>query len=101
MTKQLFQSKSDLALKDKFNNNKGENGSSSKVSDEENCALAAKAKKGKSKKASQSGAKGKKQDMSKVKCFHCHQHGHYATNCPQKKKNKQAAGSAGGEALAS
>ena len=49
-------------------------GSSSKVSDEENCTLAAKAKKGKSKKASHSGAKGKKQDMSKVKCFHCHQH---------------------------
>eukprot|EP00253_Pinus_taeda_P006996 PITA_06996 len=76
-------------------------GSSSKGADEENCALAAKAKKGKSKKASQSGAKGKKQDMSKVKCFHCHQHGHYATNCPQKKKNKQAVGSVGGEALAS
>eukprot|EP00253_Pinus_taeda_P013612 PITA_13612 len=36
-------------------------GSSSKGADEENCALAAKAKKGKSKKASQSGAKGKKQ----------------------------------------
>ena len=36
-----------------------------------------------------------------MKCFHCHQHGHYATNCPQKKKNKQAAGSAAGEALAS
>ena len=63
--------------------------------------MVAKAKKGKCKKASQSGAKGKKQDMSKVKCFHCHQHGHYATNCPQKKKNKQAAGSATGEALAS
>jgi len=56
----LFQSKSDLALKDKLRNNKYENGSSSKVSDEENCALDAKAKKGKSKKASQSGAKGKK-----------------------------------------
>ena len=36
-----------------------------------------------------------------MKCFHCHQHGHYATNCPQKKKNKQVAGSAAGEALAS
>ena len=35
-------------------------GSSSKNSDEENCALDAKEKKGKSKKASQSGAKGKK-----------------------------------------
>ena len=39
--------------------------------------------------------------MSKVKCFHCHQHGHYATNCSQKKKNKTAAGSAVGAALAS
>ena len=36
-----------------------------------------------------------------MKCFHCHQHGHYATNCPQKKKNKQAVGSAAGEALGS
>eukprot|EP00253_Pinus_taeda_P029439 PITA_29439 len=76
-------------------------GSSSKGADEENCALAAKAKKEKSKKSCQSGEKGKKQDMSKVKCFHCHQHGHYATNSSQKKKNKQAAGSAGGESLAS
>eukprot|EP00253_Pinus_taeda_P033130 PITA_33130 len=123
---ELFQSKSDqrkLALKDKLRNIKCEKGdrwerlwpdlvqeeirrstrdeSSSKVSDEENCTLAAKAKKVKSKKASQSGAKGKKQDMSKVKCFHCHQHGHYTTNCLQKKKNKQAAGSSAGEALAS
>ena len=63
--------------------------------------MAAKEKKGKNKKASHSGAKGKKQDMSKVKCFHCHQHGNYATNCPQKKKNKQVAVSAAGEALAS
>ena len=74
---------------------------SSKGTDEENCALASKAKKGKSKKAPQSGAKGKKQNMSKVKCFHCHQHRHYATNCSQKKKNKQVVGSSAGEALAS
>ena len=39
--------------------------------------------------------------MSKVKCFHCHQHGHYATNCLQKKKNKQVVGSSVGEPLAS
>ena len=97
----LFQRKSDLVLEDKLNNNKYENGSSSKVSDEENCALVAKAKKGKNEKASQSGTKGKKQDMSKVKCFHCHQHEHYATNCPQKKKNKQAIESSTGEVLAS
>ena len=76
-------------------------GSSSKNSDEENCALAAKENKGKSKKASHSGVKGKKQEISKVKCFHCHQHRHYATNFPQKKKNKQAVGSVAGEALAS
>eukprot|EP00253_Pinus_taeda_P025348 PITA_25348 len=63
--------------------------SSSKGADEENCALAAKENKGKSKKASQTSLKGKKQDMSKVKCFQSHQHGHYATNCPQKKKNKK------------
>ena len=64
--------------------------------------MAAKSRKGKGKKnPSQSGAKGKKQDMSKVKCFHCHQHRHYETNCPQKKKNNHAAGSAVGEALAS
>ena len=57
-------------------------GYSSKNYDEENFTLATKEKKGKRKKASQSSAKGKKQDMSKVKCFHCHQHGHYATNHP-------------------
>ena len=39
--------------------------------------------------------------MSKVKCFHCHEHGHFATNCPQKKKNKQVAVAAAGEPLAS
>ena len=69
---------------------------------EENCDLATKERKGKGKKhPSKSDAKGKKQDLSKVKCFHCHEHGHFATNYPQKKKNKQAAGCATGEALAS
>ena len=73
-----------------------------KNEDEENFTLDTKSRKGKEKKnRSQSSVKGKKQDMSKVKFFHCHQHGHYATNCPQKKKNKQAAGSTAGEALAS
>ena len=40
--------------------------------------------------------------MPRVKCFHCHEHGNYPTNCPQKKKNKKKAlGSAIGDALAS
>jgi hypothetical protein len=77
-------------------------GSSSKHDDEEDCALAAKARKGKGKKFhSKSESKGKKLDLSKVKCFHCHEHGHLATNCPQKKKNKKVAGAVVSEALAS
>ena len=39
--------------------------------------------------------------MSTVKCFHCHEHGNYATNFPHKKQNKKALGSAAGEGLAS
>ena len=64
--------------------------------------MATKSRKGKGKKfLSKSEAKVKKQDLSKVKCFHYHEHGHLATNCPHKKKNKKAAGAAAGEALAS
>ena len=77
-------------------------GSSSKHDDEEDCALAVKARKGKGKKShSKPEAKGKKLDLYKVKCFHCHEHGHLATNFPQKKKNKKVAAAATGEALAS
>jgi hypothetical protein len=58
-------------------------GSSPKSDDEEDCALTAKAKKGKGKKfQSKSESKVKKLDLSKVKCFHCHEHGHLATNFP-------------------
>jgi hypothetical protein len=77
-------------------------GSSSKHDDEEDCALDTKARKGKGKKFhSKSKSKGKKMDLSKVKCFYCHEHGHLATNCPQKKKNKKDVGAVTGEALAS
>ena len=77
-------------------------GYSSKRNDEEDCALAAKARKGKGKKFhSKYKSKGKKLDLSKVKCFYYHKHGHLATNCLQKKNNKKVVGVAAGEALAS
>ena len=59
----------------------------------DNFALAAKGKKKKKfKKGSKEGAKqhdGEKKDMSKVKCFACQKMGHYAGQCPNKKKKKQ------------
>ena len=92
---------SDLVQEEFRRNTK--DGSSSKNEDEEDCASATKARKGKGKKFhSKSKSKnGKNQDMSKVKCFHYHEYGHFSTNCPQKKKNKKDVGSAVGEALAS
>ena len=66
--------------------------------------MAGKTKKGKGKK-SQSKADlsqgGKKKDLSRMKCFHCHDFRHYATKCPQKKVGKKIVGGEEGEALAS
>eukprot|EP00253_Pinus_taeda_P005812 PITA_05812 len=79
-------------------------GSSSKHDDEENIALVSKARKGKGKAShskSSSSHGGKKIEKSKVQCFHCHEVGHYATNCPQKKSKKGSSKGLDGEALAS
>jgi hypothetical protein len=64
-------------------------GSSSTGHDEENVALVAK-NNNKFKKGPKGGKKPKgegKKDMSKFKCFPCHKFGHYAVQCPNKKKN--------------
>ena len=64
--------------------------------------MASKEKKGKGKKFhSKAESKGKKQDMSKVKCFHCHEHGNFDTNCPQNKNYKKDDRFVSGEDLAS
>ena len=62
--------------------------------------MATKERKGKGNKfPSKFDVKGKKHDLSKVKCFHCHEHRHFTTNCPQKRKNKKVAGVVAGEAF--
>jgi hypothetical protein len=64
--------------------------------------LTTKARKGKGKKFhSKSESKVKKMDLSKVKFFHYHEHGHLATNYPQKRKKKTVVGVATGEDLVS
>lgn len=78
--------------------------SSSCMHDEENCALVSKAKKGKEKGSlskSSSSNDGKKVEKSKVRCFRCHELGHYAINCPKKKSKKGSGEGSEGEALPS
>jgi hypothetical protein len=65
-------------------------GSSSTCHDEENVALVSNNNK-KFKKGSKGGNKTKgegKEDMRKFKCFACHKFGHYAGQCPNKKKKQ-------------
>jgi len=67
-------------------------------------ALASKARKWKGKAShfkSNSSHGGKKVDKSKVRCFNCHEMGHYETNCPSKKSYKGSLKGSEGEALAS
>ena len=75
---------------------KTKDGSSSKSNDEEYFSLSDKANKAKGKKSR--GEVGKK-DLSKIRCFHYHEHGHYATNFPQKKARKKEPAVVAGEAL--
>jgi len=79
-------------------------GSSSNQDDEENLALVSKARKGKGKDShpkSSSSHGGKKIDKSKVRCFHCHEVGHYATNFPLKKSKMGSKEGFEGEAFTS
>jgi len=81
-----------------------QDGSSSKVDDEENLALTSKARKGKGKVSyskSNSYHGGNKGDKSKVRCFNCHEMGHYVTNYPLKKSKRGSSKGLEGEALAS
>ena len=71
--------------------------------EQENIALAGKrkAKKGSSK-GLNSQCEKKKKDLSKVKCFGCHEFGHYFSDCPERKKGKkQVAASASVKELSS
>lgn len=45
--------------------------------------------------------KGRKKYLSKIKCFHCHEFGHYSMRCLHKKASNKALGGGAGEALAS
>ena len=63
-------------------------------------ALVSKARKGKGKASYlNSSHRGKKGDMSKVRCFNCHDMGHYVTNFPSKKSKKGSSEGSEGEAL--
>jgi hypothetical protein len=62
---------------------------------DENLALFGQTNKGRGKgpnkgkgKSEESTSQPGKKDLSKIKCFICHKHGHYASQCPDKKKGK-------------
>lgn len=94
---------SDLVQEEFMRNN--QDGTSSKAKDEEIFSLVRKEKKGKWKKIqSESESRqnnGKKKYTRKIKFFHCHEFGYYATKCPHKKSTKKPSGGEIGEALTS
>jgi hypothetical protein len=62
---------------------------------DENLALFGQSNKGRGKgpnkgkgKSEESTSQPGKKDLSKIKCFICHKHGHYASQCLEKKKGK-------------
>jgi hypothetical protein len=60
-----------------------------KGSEDENQALVARTRKGRQGGSPEREASPKprrKKDLRKVKCFACHEYGHYALQCPQQKR---------------
>ena len=93
---------SDLVQEEIRKNTK--DGSSSKGEDEENFALVGKGKKGKGNKSQtkpKSNQGGKEKYLSKIKCFNCHEFGHYAMKCPHENTSMKNLGGEKGESLAS
>lgn len=73
-------------------------GTSSKAMNGDSFSLVGEGKNGKGKKTQRklesSQNNGKKKDLSKIKCFHCHKFGHCAIKCPHKKSTKKYFGGA-------
>ena len=57
--------------------------------------------KGKKSKGKKSQGEEGKRVLSKINCFHCHEHRNYATDCPQNKASKKEPSVVASEALAS